>query len=256
MSVGRSWKVHLFQLVFIWSFIPPNSAKFLTPNLCLTNPSAGLKLSCEASTERLFITEQRYGNDHLNKCNVSSNVTTPASECFGYMQNLIEQCNGKSECQIPMDMPSFKFGFQGANCDFKAQVLQVSYECIPVQYKEKIIPTYDICATQLIDHAVHGFIHSPYFPNSYESNQYCQLTVHIDVDSQRLEVYLIDLELEGLSKRTHVPTDFLQINSREQFYGTKKMRVIFNGTEDAVFTFKTDTWFNYRGFVLYFKGKL
>lgn len=252
-----SWKVQVFQLIFILSVVQLSSAKFLTPILCLNSPeTADFKLTCEKANERLFITEQRYDNDNSYKCNVNRAEEPDTKECFAYKQNLIELCNGKSECIIPMDKPSFKFGFLGANCDFEAQTLQISYECVPIEYNDKAIPKYDICKTQSIDHVVHGFIHSPYFPDSYSSNTYCQLSVDIDIDTQRLEVYLIDLELEGLSKRKHVPTDFLQINTREMLFGNKKMRVVFNSTEDAVFTFKSDTWFNYRGFVLYFKGKL
>lgn len=68
-------------------------------------------------------------------------------------------------------------------------------------------------------------------------------------------MFLIKLELEGLSKRKHVPTDYLQINGGEVIYGNKKNMVIFNDTENAVLKFKSDTWFNYQGFYIYFKGR-
>jgi hypothetical protein len=70
----------------------------------------------------------------------------------------------------------------------------------------------------------------------------------------RIEIYLLDMDLETTSKRTNKPTDFLQINSGEFLYGYRKYTIVYNGTNDALITFRTDTFFNKRGFLLYFKG--
>ena len=243
----------IILLIIIISPSYTHAASFSSSHICLMKPNLHTPtIQCGNKQERLFITEQRYTSDIYGHCGEPK--TLNKTECYGYTQTLIESCNGKSDCNITIDRPVFNFGFQGANCDFKADILTVSYECIPVEYNDKSIPSYDICNSKSIEHPVHGYLHSPHFPNSYRSNLFCQLTVNIDIKVQRLEVYLLDMELEGLSKRKHVPTDFLQINNREVIFGSKRMRVIFNSTEDAVFKFKSDTWFNYRGFILYFKG--
>jgi len=124
-----------------------------------------------------------------------------------------------------------------------------------VNFDDKSIPKYDICSSVSIENPVHGFLHSPNYPNSYASNIYCQTSMDINAEFQRLEVYLIRLETEGLSKRRWKPTDSLLVNN-QYFYGTKEYRVIYNETDNVVFLFQSDTWFNYQGFYLYFKGKI
>jgi hypothetical protein len=64
------------------------------------------------------------------------------------------------------------------------------------------------------------------------------------------------MQLEGISQRNFKPTDYLQINSYEQLFGEKSFQVIYNETATAVIKFKSDRWFNKRGFLLYFKGNL
>ena len=67
-------------------------------------------------------------------------------------------------------------------------------------------------------------------------------------------MFLLDMQLESLSKRTSQPTDFLQINNREHLFGEKKHLLIFNESSDAVIKFRSDTFFNKRGFLIYFKS--
>jgi hypothetical protein len=102
---------------------------------------------------------------------------------------------------------------------------------------------------------MHGFIHSPNYPNIYESGKYCQLTIKIDDKIERLEIFLIHLELESLSKRTANPTDYLQINNKEKHFGEKNFLRLYNESNDAVIVFKSDIWFNKQGFFLYFNAK-
>ena len=59
-----------------------------------------------------------------------------------------------------------------------------------------------------------------------------------------------------MSKRTATPTDYLQINNKEKLFGEKKFMLIYNETKDAIITFRTDLFFNKKGFLLYYKGKL
>lgn len=102
---------------------------------------------------------------------------------------------------------------------------------------------------------MHGFIHSPNYPNIYESGKYCQLTIKVDGTIERLEIFLIHLELESLSKRTANPTDYLQINNKEKYFGEKNFLRLYNESNDAVIVFKSDIWFNKKGFFLYFNAK-
>lgn len=102
---------------------------------------------------------------------------------------------------------------------------------------------------------MHGFIHSPNYPNLYESGKYCQLTIKVDEKIERLEIFLIHLELESLSKRTANPTDYLQINNKEKYFGEKNFLRLYNESNDAVIVFKSDIWFNKKGFFLYFNAK-
>lgn len=70
----------------------------------------------------------------------------------------------------------------------------------------------------------------------------------------RIEIFLIDMETEGLSKRHFGPTDYLQINNKEKIYGKKSFLLIYNDTMDATIVFKSDLFFNQKGFVLYFEA--
>ena len=72
---------------------------------------------------------------------------------------------------------------------------------------------------------------------------------------ERLEIFLIDMELEALSKRTANPTDYLQINNKEQHFGEKRFMTLYNDTKDAVIVFKSDVFFSKKGFFVYFKSK-
>lgn len=108
----------------------------------------------------------------------------------------------------------------------------------------------------MIQHPVRGFIHSPNYPNSYDSTSYCQLTLKRPVQTDRIEIFLIDLQTEEVSKRTYSPTDYLQINNREILFGEKKYLIVFNESSDAIITFKTDLFFNKRGFLIFYQGRL
>jgi hypothetical protein len=72
----------------------------------------------------------------------------------------------------------------GSTCDFQAEILSITYECIPTDFKAQYMPKYDICGSSdrnsIIDHPIHGFIHSPSYPKNYPSKQYCQLTIRLD----------------------------------------------------------------------------
>lgn len=116
------------------------------------------------------------------------------------------------------------------------------------------IPRYNICPGGVIDHPLIGFIHSPNYPDSYDSSQFCQLTLKMNEQITRIEVFLINIETEGLSKRHFGPTDYLQINNKEKIYGKKSFSLIYNDTTDATIVFKSDLFFNQKGFVLYFEA--
>lgn len=111
------------------------TAAFITDPLCLsvTSDPSEKVISCQNSDERLFITEQKYSNDINGECNQSNDSIddSPTTQCFGYNLDLSASCNGKQSCKMSTKVASFKFGFQGSNCDFQADILSVSYECIP-----------------------------------------------------------------------------------------------------------------------------
>ena len=112
----------------------------------------------------------------------------------------------------------------------------------------------NICEQRLIQHPVQGFIYSPNYPNAYNPTSYCQLTLRRPLPTDRIEIFLIDLQTEEVSKRTYSPTDYLQINNREILFGEKQHLTIFNESSDAIITFKTDLLFNKRGFLLFYRG--
>lgn len=232
--------------------------------MATSSPDSLFKLSCADQNTRLFITQQVYTNDLDSYCNKSvlANTTNNLTKCSAYpTQRLASECNGKQECDIKLDQTWFTYGFMGSNCNFNAELMFISYECIPVDFFDKFIPKYDICsgssastATNVIDHPIHGFIHSPAYPNKYQSRQFCQLTIRADESIERIEIFLIDMELEGLSSTTYKPTDYLQINSNEQLFGEKSFVIIYNETISPIIKFQTDRWFNKRGFLLYFQA--
>lgn len=213
----------------------------------------------------MFISQVQYTNDYLNECTNGNESTNKSknlknllfsSRCSAYpTQELAKLCNGKQECLIKLEQADFDYGFMGSNCKFRAKILSIAYECLPNSFNLNSIPKYNVCPGGTIDHPIHGFIHSPNYPKSHDSSKYCQLTLKLEEHMQRLEIFLIDMELEEVSKRTFVPTDYLQINSREMLFGKKEYQLIYNDTQDAKITFRSDLFFNKRGFLLYFQGK-
>ncbi len=233
------------------------------------------KLKCENKDHGLFISLVEYSNDYLNLCTTKTNDTTTndnslgqvkikkqinsnLNRCTAYPTHLLADfCNGKNECLIKLEQTDFKYGFNGANCDFKAIILSITYDCVPVKFYDRSIPKFDICSGKPIQHPIHGFIHSPNYPENYDSAKFCQTIIKIDQNSQRLEIFLIDMELEDLSKRTANPTDYLQIENGPKYFGRKQNLILFNESSDAtIITFKSDQWFTKRGFFIYFNGNL
>ena len=140
---------------------------------------------------------------------------------------------------------------------------------------DKSISKYEICSNKpkgaVMVEPSQGFIHGPNFfiNDNNRMSLDCKLIIKIDSDRQRLEVYLLGMELAGLSNRTNLPLDTFQINNQEILYGERyldrfeKQNVenIYNSSSNAVLKFKT---LNYddkkrlskkRGFYMYFKGK-
>lgn len=54
--------------------------------------------------------------------------------------------------------------------------------------------------------------------------------------------------------KTFEPTDYMQINDKEKWLNHESYKVIYNESQDAVVTFKSDRFFNKKGFLLYFNG--
>lgn len=216
-----------------------------------------------------------------NSSNRSKIGQKSIEQCSAYpTQELAGLCNGKNECIIKLAPPVFKYGFMGSNCNFTAEILTISYECLPggyffkfkntlqkeqhkifflffnkVSFNLQSIPKYNICPGGTVYKPIHGYIHSPNYPNSYDSGKFCQLTLNLEEHIQRFEIYLIDMKLEDISKRTFEPTDYLTINSKEKIFSEKRFLLIFNDTKSPTITFKSDMFFNKKGFLLYFQGK-
>ncbi len=108
-------------------------------------------LKCPNENETLFILQKQYGNDYQNHCNnndkwtsnrtngsdraIGTNIYSNKKKCFAYMtQQLADECNGKNACEIKIESkqerPSFNYGFLGSNCDFQAEILSITYECL------------------------------------------------------------------------------------------------------------------------------
>lgn len=96
------------------------------------------KIQCEDAKKSLIITTVQYTNDYLNQC-VEEKKSFNTSKllksillCSAYpTQKLANICNGRQECDFNLDVKNFSYGFDGSNCDFKAEVLSISYQCIP-----------------------------------------------------------------------------------------------------------------------------
>jgi hypothetical protein len=129
---------------------------------------------------------------------------------------------------------------------------------LPDNYQDGKATRYNICQTSLIDaHQTEGFIHSPNYPLSYPRRNYCQMKIKFNgVNNERLEVFLIDLQIEKPSLFTANPTDYLQVNNDRKYFGDYKYDTLVNDTHDVFLTFKSDTFFTKRGFLIYFRGKL
>lgn len=99
--------------------------------LCV-HSSGGIKIiRCTNPMERLYIIEEKYSNDINNECSKKNN--TNLTECTGFGQ-LGKKCNGLVKCKLEFKKKSFKVGFEGSNCNFEAEILTVSYECIPSNF--------------------------------------------------------------------------------------------------------------------------
>ena len=133
--------------------------KYSTESICLGESNVeheSNKIMCEETNEGLFITEVEYTNDYTNICTKNSNdvrneqLHVAASEiryqsnknvgsskpfadkCAAYPTVLLADiCNGKNACPINLKPPSFNYSFFGSNCNFKAEILQITYECVP-----------------------------------------------------------------------------------------------------------------------------
>lgn len=171
--------------------------KFVIKPICLadTSPSSVYKLKCEDKNSRLFITLKQYSNDVANYCNKAVNSTDNSphhqAACFAYpTQRLASECNGKHECEVHLNQTTFMYGFLGSTCNFKADILFISYECIPTDYMNELMPKYDICSgtpesDSVIDRPIFGFIHSPSYPGAYPPTKFCQLTIRVDETVER-----------------------------------------------------------------------
>ncbi len=120
-------------------------AKLATPPLCLNINQNQIydNLRCENKNEGLFISLVEYANDYSNICLMEnaiignstksiSNQANISKKCTAYPTNLLADfCNGKSECLIKLEQTDFKYGFNGANCDFRAMILTISFDCVP-----------------------------------------------------------------------------------------------------------------------------
>ena len=61
------------------------------------------------------------------------------------------------------------------------------------------------------------------------------------------------METEALSLKTYEPTDYLEVDYKEKFFGKQRHRLIHNSTRNVLLRFRTDLLFSKRGFFLYFQ---
>jgi hypothetical protein len=128
--------------------------------------------------------------------------------------------------------------------------------CNKDNYKSENATKYNICQTGSIDtHQNEGFIVSPNYPDPYPRRNYCQLKIKFNsLTTDRLEVYLLDLQIEKPSFWSANPTDYLQVNNERKYFGDHKYELLTNDTTDVFLAFKSDTFFTKRGFLIYFRG--
>lgn len=182
------------------------------------------------------------------------------TRCYALINNkneeIYRQCNGKNKCEINLSINrNFLNGTQ-SNCNFKSDRFIVNYECIPNELNaQNSLPNFDVCKSNELDNIDQGYLTSPNYPKNYNGRKFCQLKIKVK-QNKRLEMYLIDMELEKTSLITANPTDYLEINNNGKFFGDRSYEVIYNDTKDALITFKTDNFFNKRGFFVYFKSRL
>ncbi len=82
-------------------------------------------MHCKENANQQFIQ-----NDTNSSLNIFENKLK--SKCIAYETTVnAELCNGKNECTIKSSGKEFKYGFDGANCDFIARTIHITYECIP-----------------------------------------------------------------------------------------------------------------------------
>ena len=115
----------------------------------------------------------------------------------------------------------------------------------------------DICKTPIEILATDGYIISPNYPNGYQGRLYCNVNIRRNQNrlNDRIEIYLIKLSTEKTSLLSGNPTDYLEINKRNNYFGKVEYQVIYNDTQEANLVFKTDNFFNKGGFLLYYKSK-
>lgn len=119
---------HSLILIAYLSFVSPK--KYITEPICADTTASTNLIKCNSNQERLFIIEQKYSNDFDGQCTEKRN-STGLKGCYAFGQDISEKCNGKQECVLKFNRPSFAIGFEGSNCNFKSEKLIVSYECIP-----------------------------------------------------------------------------------------------------------------------------
>jgi hypothetical protein len=180
--------------------------------------------------------------------------------CYALIEKIEDigrQCNGRTKCELNLNINrNFENGSQ-SNCDFKSDRFIINYECIPHELKNEknSLPIYDVCKQDQLENIDQGFLISPNYPNNYNGRRYCPFKIKAN-ENRRLEMYLIDMELEKKSLLTANPTDYLEINNNGKLFNKHSYEVIYNETSDALVLFKTDNFFTKRGFLIYFKCML
>ncbi len=249
------------------------------------------KLSCKLKSHKIYISQVLYENDFDNYCSDSHYIDTSQNEelrqCRAFNNDLIRSmCNSKQECHISLNDISkanlkFKIGIDGSNCNFTAERLTVRYECINGKdisdlylcnfetnlsdilfilkdnLKDESVFKYNICNQDMLNYYPNeAFITSPNYPSAYSRRSYCQLKIKLNpFRHERLELYLIDLHMEKASLLTANPTDYLELNGLNKYFGDRGYELLINTTSDISLTFKTDNFFNKRGFLVYFRGR-
>jgi hypothetical protein len=93
---------------------------------------------CSSARSDSALNEQQTSNTAVIRYQSNKNVgsfRTNVEKCAAYpTQLLADICNGKNECSINLKAPSFNYSFWGSNCYFKAEILRITYECIPSKF--------------------------------------------------------------------------------------------------------------------------